>query len=360
MKKISIIFFLFILLFTVSCSLLSKKIRLSPQEKIEKLEQELRQELKLIKEEHHFQLELLAQDIRALEGFVYLLESQQDELREKTISPFIPESVIFCGEEIPLDRFEVRERLEWALMYEMDRWAMVLVFLRSGRWFPMIEQKIRERNLPEDLKYIVAVESDLNPEAVSSAGAVGLWQFIEDTAERLCGLRVDSYIDERYDFEKATEAALEHLKELHIEFRDWLSALAGYNMNKDRYREERIKERALDFYSVKDIPLQTLRYPFLVIATKLIMENPEKYNYPSLEEINKIKYKPYSIEARLITVTERRERIVDIAQRLGMTYQEFRVFNPHILIGIKDKKVVRDYLPRGEYRIYVKTKKDTP
>ncbi len=351
LRLISPLLAVFLLLFTIDCFFKKPEIdsQIVLQEKIEKLEQELKQ----LKKEEDSQIKEL----------IYLINARQNELSKKSIYPFIPKEVIFCGEKVPLNRFDVRERLEWALMYESNRWATALIFLRSGRWFPMIEEKIKENNLPEDLKYIAAIESDLNPEASSSAGAKGLWQFIKDTARDLCNLRVDSYVDERLDYEKSTEAALEHLKELYQdpEISEWMSALVCYNMHRDRYVDEKKKERARDFYNVKDIPLQARRYPFLAIAVKLIMENPEKYGFPSLEEINKIKYKPYPAEAKIITVNYQTERIVEIAERLGMTYYEFRVLNPHILIKIKKVrgvyKVVRDYLPKGQYKIYVKIKR---
>ncbi len=359
MKKILIFLLLFLFLFTVSCSWLKKDLTLEPRISAqEKRIKELERELGCLKWNYNFQTEIQAQELEQIKKFIQLLKAQQSEFSKKDICPFIPEEVTFCGEKVPLDRFGVRERLEWALMREMDRWAMALIFLRSGRWFPMIEQKREERKLPEDLKYLAAIESDLNIEAESNAGAGGLWQFMEDTARDLCDLRVDLYIDERFDPEKSTEAALEHLKELYQELGRWTDALAGYNMNKDRYKEQKAKEQARDFYEIKDIPDQTRKYVFRAIAVKLIMENPEKYGYPSLEEINRIKYEPYPVEVRVITITSRRERIVDIAQRIGMTYQEFRIFNPHVLIKIKKVKgvykVVRDWLPKNKYKVYIK------
>lgn len=352
MKKILIFLLLFLFLFTVSCSWLKKDLTLEPRISVQE---------KRIKELER-KLEIQAQELEQIKEFIQLMKVRQDELfklSKKIIRPYIPDSVTFCGKKVPLDRLGVRERLERALMREVDRLGMVLIFLRSGRWFPMIEKKIKERNLPKDLRYVAAVESALNPMASSDAGALGLWQFIKSTAVNIMRMTVNSYIDERYDPEKSTDDALKHLKDLYQEFGDWPSALAGYNMHKDRYKKAKAQERAQDFYEVTDIPDQTQEYVFRAIAVKLIMENPEKYGYPLLEEIDKIKYEPYFIEAVIITVNQRREKIVDIAQRLGMTYQEFRTFNPHIRVGKNRRdEVTRDWLPRGKYKVYVKTKKD--
>jgi len=323
------------------------------EEKIKRFEEKLVR----LEEKYKFQIKKQVQELEKIKQFISLIEAQQDrlfELSKKTVRPFIPEKIIFCGEEVPLNRFEVRERLEWVLFNEINRWGMCLIFLRSDRWFPMIEEKIKQLNLPEDLKYVAAAESDLNPEACSSAGAVGIWQFTIDTAKRICGLRVDSFVDERRDFEKATEAALKHLQELYSEFGDWPSALASYNIHSDKYKKRIKEERAQDFYSVRGIPLETRRYIFRVIAIKLIMENPKRYGFPSVEEINKIKYQPYSVSVKMVTVNYRIERIIDIAQRLGMTYYEFRTLNPHLAPVDARGRINKDYLPRGKYRVYIK------
>ncbi len=334
------------LIFLLSTSCLFKKPELIPppsqegvfQTKINELEEEIRR---------------LSEDTENLKKFIGLLQAKQDAFPKGNFPVFIPEHVDFCQEEVPLNKFKVRERLEQVLINEMNRSAMCVVFLRSGRWFPLLEQKIKEMNLPEDLKYVAVIESDLNPEAYSYAGAAGLWQFIKSTGKRF--LKIDSYIDERLDPEKSTEAALTYLVELYSEFGDWPSALAGYNMHKDRYKDARVKELAPDFYAVRDIPNESLQYPFRAIAVKLIMEHPDKYGFPPREEIEKIKYRPYPVESAIISIDYPREKIVDLAKRLGMTYSEFRALNPHILVQKNNYgEAVRAHLPRGKYKMYIK------
>ncbi len=342
-----------ILLFLAGCWL-KKDISLEPQiiaqdEKIEELEKEI----KYLKKNYQFQVEQVAQELEKIKEFILLLEARQGDISKASLRPFIPEEMEFCGEKVPLERFRVKERLESALSYELARSGISLVFLRSGRWFPLIENKIQEKNLPQDLKYVAAAESYLNPEAYSFAGAAGLWQFIRDTG-RKCKLSINTYVDERFESEKSTEAALEHLRVLYLEFKNWPSAFAGYNMHKDRYKKALLKERSRDFYDVKDIPKESLEYVFRIIALKLIMEYPEKYGFPSINEINKLKYQPYPVEAKEVIVSGKAERIVEIASRLGMNYHEFRIFNPHIKVGKNSYgEVARDYLPKGKYKIYV-------
>ncbi len=98
----------------------------------------------------------------------------------------------------------------------------------SKYYFPLFESYLSKYNLPLELKYLAAVESALDPNAISVSGATGLWQFIKPTSD-LMGLVVSSYIDERRDPYLATEAACRYLEYLYRSFDDWLLALAAYN-----------------------------------------------------------------------------------------------------------------------------------
>jgi membrane-bound lytic murein transglycosylase D len=99
---------------------------------------------------------------------------------------------------------------------------------RSKYYFPIIEQALDKYNLPLELKYIAVLESGLNPFAKSPSGAVGLWQFLYNTCS-LFDIQVDSYIDERRDPYKSTEAACRYLQYLYNTFNDWNLVLASYN-----------------------------------------------------------------------------------------------------------------------------------
>jgi len=103
-------------------------------------------------------------------------------------------------------------------------------------YFPIFNQEIRRRGLPEELKYVAVVESHLNPNARSKSGAVGLWQFMKSTA-KMQGLTINDVIDERKDPVKSTAAALDYLEYLHGKFGNWTLAIAAYNCGPGNVRK---------------------------------------------------------------------------------------------------------------------------
>ena len=129
----------------------------------------------------------------------------------KIISPKIPESISIFGEVVPLENFEVYERVDRELLVN-TYWhsATILAIKRAARWFPVIEPILKQNNIPDDFKYLAVVESNLE-NVVSPAGATGYWQFIKSAAKQY-GLEVNDEVDERYHIEKSTEAACKYLK----------------------------------------------------------------------------------------------------------------------------------------------------
>lgn len=141
----------------------------------------------------------------------------------------VPDSLHFAGERVPVEYFDVKEGLDQELLINTYWQSKTLLLIkRANRWFPMIEPILKEQGIPEDFKYLVLVESDLT-NAVSPAGAVGIWQLLKGTA-RDHGLEVNSEVDERYHFEKSTVAACEYFQHAHDLFGTWTMAAASYNM----------------------------------------------------------------------------------------------------------------------------------
>lgn len=156
---------------------------------------------------------------------------------------------------------------------------------RSNQYLTMIHPRLREAGLPLDLAYLAMIESGFNPTAYSHAHASGLWQFIQSTG-RNYGLRVDGWVDERRDPEKATEAAIAYLTDLYNEFDDWYLAVAGYNAGEGKIRRAIARYDSRDFWHLagkRYLRLETKRYVPKLIAAIIIAKEPEKYGFANIE-----------------------------------------------------------------------------
>jgi len=168
--------------------------------------------------------------------------------------------------------------------YLQNRRNLLRIWIERGQiWFPMIEQIFGEEGIPDELKYIALGESSLNPTARSSAGAVGMWQFMPATA-RGEGLRVDTWLDQRMDPELATRAAAKHLKILYDSYSgNWHLALAGYNcsyrcISRAVQRAGGSIENPPSFWEIYPyLPRQTRNFIPKFIAAALIVSDPERF-----------------------------------------------------------------------------------
>lgn len=163
----------------------------------------------------------------------------------------------------------------------LQRW-----FRRCGPFLPYFKIIFKEEGLPEDLVYLALVESGCNPFAVSRAGAVGIWQFIESTA-RLYGLKIDYWIDERKDFIKSTHAAVRYLKKLYETFGDWRLAVASYNAGEGRVSRALKARNFADYWKVMmsgAIPFETFAYLPQWLAVSIIIKDPQKYGFLPVTE----------------------------------------------------------------------------
>ncbi|MBN1296549.1 transglycosylase SLT domain-containing protein [bacterium] len=194
------------------------------------------------------------------------------------IQPFVPETVSFCDEPVPLNISDVRERLITQLMIFAERNVqMTLWHMRKDRFFPVIERILMARGAPDDLKYVCVIESSLITRARSARNAFGPWQFLAATA-RETGLDVTDEIDERLHLEKATHAAVDYLEAMKVDFGSWTTALAGYNAGPERVKNEIYRQGTSSYYELV-LPDETERYVFNALAVKLIFENPSVYGY---------------------------------------------------------------------------------
>ena len=233
--------------------------------------------------------------------------------------------VNFCGEQVPLDSVEVRERLEKELLLILwNRPQIILWLKRATRYFPYIERTLAQHNMPEDLKYIAMIESALLPHAGSSKGAVGYWQFIKSTG-RNYGLTIDRNIDERRNFFASTGAAISYLKELHGLFDSWTLAAAAYNVGEDRIQKEKTRQKVDNYYDFY-LPLETQRYIFKIVAIKLIFSNPSRYGFHLQADDY---YPPISFDRVKLTLPNRTPLHL-VAQAAGTHFKQIKDLNPEI------------------------------
>jgi len=184
----------------------------------------------------------------------------------------------FCGEPVPLDDPDVRERLEKELLTTIwNRPQTILWLKRAGRHLPHIEAELRRNEMPPDLKYMAIIESALLPHIGSNRGARGFWQFIDPTATRF-GMVVNSDIDERRSLPHSTRAAIAYLKSLYADLKSWTLAAAAYNMGEEGLKSEILIQNTNDYYRLY-LPLETQQYVFRAIAAKMVYTNPRSYGF---------------------------------------------------------------------------------
>ena len=162
---------------------------------------------------------------------------------------------------------------------------------RSGRYLHMIKNIFRQEGLPEDLAYMALVESGYKPHALSRAWAKGIWQFIKSTGNKY-GLKVNWWLDERSDPEKATRAAARHIKDLYELFGDWHLVMAGYNGGENRIKRAIDRLKTKDFWRIaktRYIRRETKNYVPAVLAAILISKDPTAFGF-DIEKEEPIKY----------------------------------------------------------------------
>jgi membrane-bound lytic murein transglycosylase D len=239
----------------------------------------------------------------------------------KIFSLTLPNDLTFCNEKVPLEKLDVRERLDRELLVN-TYWQSnsLLAHKRAHRWFPVIEPILAREGVPDDLKYIALIESGLT-NVVSPAGATGFWQFMKDAANKH-GLEVNAEVDERYNVVRSTEAACAYLKEARAMYGSWALAAASYNLGPGGLNKQIGRQGNKDYFSLL-LPEETSRYVFRVLAMKAIIMDPERYGFHLRE---KDLYPTY--KTRAVEVFGPIENLNDWAERQGTDYKMLKLLNP--------------------------------
>lgn len=254
-----------------------------------------------------------------------LFSAGAQQLLPHAMVPALPAQAEFAGERVPLENFDTRESLQRELSVTTFMHSRTLyTLLHTRRFFPVIEPILEENGIPNDFKYLCMAESALNPEAVSAAGAGGLWQ-IMPAVGREYGLEVGRDVDERFHIEMATRAACRHLRESYTRFGSWTLAAAAYNLGRTGLAT-RMEKQGIDNYYDLFLPEETIRYVHRILSLKLLCENPAQYGYqvsasafyPPLERFGEV-----DVDSRNIDWSA-------FAREHGTTYKMLRALNPWI------------------------------
>ncbi|MBS3808218.1 MAG: lytic transglycosylase domain-containing protein [Bacteroidales bacterium] len=260
----------------------------------------------------------------------------------------MPDTLYFAGERVPVDYFDVREDLDRELLVNTYWQSHTLLLIkRANRYLPLIDSILGANGVPEDFKYIPLIESELT-NAVSPAGAVGLWQFLRGTG-RDYGLEINTQVDERYHVEKATEAACRFFKESYRKFGSWTLAAASFNYGRSALNRQLKRQEAESYYNLI-LNQETARYIYRILALKMILEDPEKYGFH---------IRPhdlyYPVPTRRVQVDTAVDNFAKFARDHSINYKYLKILNPWLresYLKNPDGKTYQINIPREGERDY--------
>lgn len=250
------------------------------------------------------------------------LDEQEAIIRER-----IPSVVTIVN---PIYTPAVRSYLNTYIYRRPSQTAYMLGWAKY--YFPKFEKALEEAGLPTDLKYLAIVESALNPNAISRAGAGGLWQFMKPTAKE-CGLKCGTYVDERMDPEKSTKAAVQYLKTLYGMFGNWELVMAAYNAGPGRVRGAVKRAGSNDYWKVsKYLPVETRAYVPGFIAASYLMNFYNEHNIIPIDPA-------HALGELVPIVMNKGMHLSELAKRSGLTVEIVKTLNPCF---------IKNYIPASQ------------
>ncbi|MGG7035806.1 MAG: lytic transglycosylase domain-containing protein [Flavobacterium sp.] len=255
--------------------------------------------------------------------------NNKSTVTKQGLSRYYPTNADFAGENVPFQITDVKERFDREFLVNLSLNATTLIIIkRANRAFPVIEPILKKYNIPDDFKYLAVIESGLI-NAVSSAGARGVWQFMPDTAKEK-GMEVTEYVDERYHLEKSTEAACKYFLKAKEKFGSWTLTAASYNAGISGVSKQ-IEFQGVNNYYDLLLNDETSRYVFRILALKEIMKNPKLYGFEYTDqELYKL------LPTKKITVDSTINDLAIFAKNQGINYKILKIHNP----WLRDRKLV--------------------
>lgn len=233
----------------------------------------------------------------------------------------IPETMTFAGEQVPLERADVRERLDREIQVNAFWHSNSIILIkRAKRWLPLLDSILVANEIPSDFKYLAVAESGLD-QVVSPAKAVGFWQIMKGTAGDF-GLIVNQQVDQRYDPIRSTEAAIKYLKKAYEKFGDWTIVAASYNMGMNATASVLENQKALSYYDMV-MSEEPSRYVFRILALKNMLEDPTAFGFSVEEKYSAEKMKNIVVDSSI-------EDWNEFAANHGINYYQLKRQNPWI------------------------------
>ncbi len=248
----------------------------------------------------------------------------------------IPEDLTFAGERVPLEKHDIKERIDRELLVNTYWQSNALLWIkRTHKYFPIIEPILEEKGVPDDFKYLAVIESNLR-NVTSPAGAKGFWQLLKAAAKEN-GLEVNSNVDERYHLEKATRAACDYLLKAKRKFGTWTLAAAAYHDGNGGLNGKLNTQQVKSYYDVL-AGENTQRYVPRIIAAKEILTQPKKYGFQfDQDDLYEL---PESYQVKVDTVIT---NIASFAKKFQTNYKELKIHNPWLRENKLNNKSRKSY-----------------
>lgn len=271
-------------------------------------------------------------------------ESNPERDRKLSNEPYgiraltIPEKISFAGEPVPLDRIDIRERMDRELTSNTYFHSNTLLLIkRANRYFPVLDSILQREGVPNDFKYLALIESSLDVRSLSPMGAAGIWQFLKTTGQEY-GLEVNDEVDERFHLEKSTRAACKFLKAAYTKYGSWTLAAASYNIGQKRITDELERQKVTNYYDMYLVS-ETSRYLFRILAIKEILKHPGDFGFILKHE----DLYPF-IETDKILIKGPVLHLGDFANEKGISYGILKELNPWLRNHFLTNKTGKRYI----------------
>jgi hypothetical protein len=249
----------------------------------------------------------------------------------------LPENVTFAGERMPLENFDTRESLEREILTSAYRHSStIMIIKRANRYLPVIEKILKENNIPDDFKYLVAAESEYS-NMISPAGATGFWQIMPETGKEE-GMEINTVVDERYNVEKSTQFACDYFKRSYERYGNWTLAAASYNGGRAGLDEQIDIQKQNNYYDLL-LNEETARYIFRAVAYKLVINDPVSYGFDLSKDdlYPELKYYEVKVDSAVANFS-------DFAAKYGTNYKILKFLNPWLRKPFLTPKPNKTYL----------------